>query len=94
MTDPTQDGPPCAAVVELISDYLDDVLPPDDRARLDAHLAECEGCATVLDQFATTIRLTGRLAVQDVDRLDDTTRHDLLRAFRSWVAEQPGDQAR
>jgi hypothetical protein len=42
----------------------------------------------VLDQFRTTIEVTGRLDPDDVDRLDDPTRSDLLGAFRSWAADR------
>ncbi len=93
MTDRVEEDLPCAVVVELITEYLDDALPADQRSRLAAHLAECDGCSTALDQFATTVRLTGRLAVQDVDRLDDATRENLLGAFRAWVEQRPGPTA-
>jgi anti-sigma factor RsiW len=52
---------PCRELVELISDYLEDRLSSMDRARFDAHLAECEACRTYLDQFRQTIRTLGRL---------------------------------
>ena len=84
------DDPPCAQVVDLLTDYLDDALEPPDRARLEAHLAECHGCETVLAQLRVTIALTGRLAADDLERLDVTSRHDLLEVFRRWVAERPG----
>jgi len=83
------DDLPCHQVVGLITDYLDDALPAVDRARLDEHLSDCDGCAVVLDQFRTTIALTGHLEPDDVDRLDDPTRSDLLGAFRRWAADRP-----
>lgn len=82
------DDPPCAEVVELFTDYLDQALSPRDRARLDAHLADCDGCTVVLEQFRTTIVATGRLGVDDIDRLDDTARAALLDVFRRWTADR------
>ena len=38
----------CQELVELVTDYLEDALPPEERARFDAHLAECPGCSNYL----------------------------------------------
>lgn len=72
---------PCRELVELITDYLEDRLSPVDRARFDAHLADCEACATYLDQFRQTIRVLGRLPEES---LSPEARHALLDAFRRW----------
>jgi anti-sigma factor RsiW len=80
------DAMPCRDVVELITDYLDDALPAPQKADLEAHLADCDGCATVLDQFRATVTVTGRLAQDDLDALDPTTRDALLGVFRGWSA--------
>jgi anti-sigma factor RsiW len=71
----------CADVVELITDYLEGALPSEQRARVEAHLAGCDGCSTVLDQFRQTIRLTGKLRE---DQLTEPQRSTLLHAFRNW----------
>lgn len=34
----------CFEVLERLSDYLDDELTPAERARVDAHLADCDWC--------------------------------------------------
>lgn len=93
MTDHTllDDDLPCIRVVDLITDYLDEAMPPHERARLDEHLAECDDCVTVLEQFRTTIAVTGQLAIDDVDRLGEATRTQLLGAFRQWAAGRPAD---
>ena len=36
----------CAAVRELLDDYLDGELQPRDMRSVHAHLAECDACAT------------------------------------------------
>ena len=35
-----QDEMSCKELVELVTDYLEGALPPEDRARFDAHLRE------------------------------------------------------
>ena len=40
----------CKQLVELVADYLDDVLSPELKARFEAHLASCDGCTTYLSQ--------------------------------------------
>ncbi|WP_088317554.1 anti-sigma factor [Kineosporia sp. R_H_3] len=86
---PEDDDLTCTQVVMLITDYLDDALPTTERALLDEHLADCDGCSAVLEQFRTTVAVTGTLAQDDVDRLDDTTREELLGVFRRWSADRP-----
>jgi anti-sigma factor RsiW len=73
---------PCNVFVELVTDYLEDALEPHQRAWVDAHLASCGGCETVLAQWRETIALTGRLREAEVDRVDPETRHVLLETFR------------
>jgi hypothetical protein len=80
----------CRTVVELITEYLDDALPDGERRRLEEHLADCDGCTVVLDQFRTTVTVTGRLAEDDVDRLHPGTREQLLGVFRRWSAGRDG----
>lgn len=56
----------CRQVVEMLTDYLDGVLPMEDRAALEQHLVLCEECTTFLEQLRTTIGLTGVLREEDV----------------------------
>jgi len=72
----------CNEFVELVTDYLDGSLARELVARIDAHLATCRGCRRVLAQWREVIRLTGRLAGSDVDRIDPETRAQLMAAFR------------
>jgi len=74
----------CREVVEILGDYLEDAMAPHDRARLERHLADCDGCAAYLDQLRTTIRLSGRLPQEAVT---EATMAPLLEAFRAWRRE-------
>jgi anti-sigma factor RsiW len=73
----------CQELVELVTAYLEEMLPRDDRARFEEHLAGCEGCFNYLEQMRTTIRLTGMLSPQS---LSPAAEGALLSAFRTWKA--------
>jgi anti-sigma factor RsiW len=71
---------PCQELVELVTDYLEDALPPAERARFEAHLAECPGCSNYLEQMRATITLT-RAGADLAERPEVA---GLLAAFRDW----------
>jgi anti-sigma factor RsiW len=71
----------CREVVEILGDYLDGAMTPEDRVRLEQHLADCEGCTAYLEQLRVTIRLSGRLSEEAVS---PETMAPLLEAFRAW----------
>jgi anti-sigma factor RsiW len=71
----------CREVVELLGDYLEGAMAPGDRARLEEHLAECDGCAAYLEQLRATIRFSGRLPQEAVP---PAAMAPLLEAFRAW----------
>ena len=74
----------CREVVELLSDYLDDAMPAPDRERLEAHLAQCDGCSAALEQLRETIRVTGTVSEGEVP----SSQLDAIRtAFRAWRSE-------
>jgi anti-sigma factor RsiW len=71
----------CQELVELVTEYLDDALPPAERARFEAHIAECDGCTGYLEQIRVTIALTGTLVPE---QLDPAAEAALLGTFRDW----------
>ena len=73
----------CREVAELLNDYLDDAIPAPDRARLDAHLAGCDGCTAALDQLRETIRVTGTLTQEQISRDELEPVRSVFRAWRS-----------
>lgn len=72
----------CHEVVGLVTDYLEDALTPEDRRRVEEHLAECDGCSTYLEQMRETIRLTGMIREEQIP---EEEKHRLLEAFRGWT---------
>lgn len=81
----------CQEVVELVTDYLEGALSSREQRRLERHLAGCPHCTAYLAQMRETLRLTGKLAPED---LTPEMTDDLSEVFRRWQAdrERGGDQ--
>jgi anti-sigma factor RsiW len=75
----------CRELVELVTDYLEGALSPEDRARFDEHLRVCDGCSAYVEQFRETIRLTGTLRE---DSIEPAARDALLEQFKDWKRAQ------
>jgi anti-sigma factor (TIGR02949 family) len=71
----------CSEVVELVTEYLDRTLPPEDATLVEQHLNFCEGCLWYVDQIRTTVATVGRIEPEEVP---DDMRDRLLTAFRDW----------
>jgi anti-sigma factor RsiW len=76
----------CREFVELVTDYLDDALPPEQRARFEAHMAGCDGCTGYLEDIR---RISATLPETDIPAADPATHATLLKAFRD-LREHPG----
>jgi anti-sigma factor RsiW len=68
----------CREFVELVTDYLEDRLDARDRARFEAHLAECDGCAGYLDDMRSMLATMGTVELP----ADPHTRETLMQAVR------------
>ena len=77
----------CSDLVELVTDYLENALPPAERVRFEAHLIACPGCQTYLEQMRQTIDVLGRVTEES---LEPAARDQLLDLFRTW---KRGDRA-
>ena len=71
----------CQQVVELVTDYLEHALPPDEASLFEQHVNFCDGCDWYLEQMRATIAGVGRITEEDVPV---ETRDKLLSAFREW----------
>ena len=76
----------CQQVVELVTDYLEDVLSAPDRHRFEAHLRRCPHCTEYIDQMRTVIRLSGSLTPED---LSPQVRDEFLALFYEWKSADP-----
>ena len=73
----------CRELVELVTDYLEGGLTPEERMRFEEHLLICEGCSAYVDQVRKTIEVVGSL---QEDSIPPQMRNNLLGAFRAWKA--------
>lgn len=71
----------CRELVELVTEYLEGALKPDERARFEEHVMTCVPCRAHLEQMRDTIELVGRL---EEDALSPEAELDLREAFRGW----------
>ncbi len=69
---------------DRLSEYLDGGLPPDEAARVRAHLDECEVCATVLDELKAVV-----LRAQSLDTAPPS--RDLWEGIETRIAEADQD---
>ena len=71
----------CKDLVELVTDYLDDRMPAEQRLRFEEHIAFCSPCAVYLEQMRQTISVTGALREDD---LDQESRDAMLGVFKDF----------
>jgi anti-sigma factor RsiW len=69
----------CQEVVEVVTDYLEGRMTPEDVAIFEAHLELCDGCKWYVEQMRITIATVGRIDEADVP---DEMRATLMDAFR------------
>jgi anti-sigma factor RsiW len=75
----------CRELADLITEYLELMLPEADRQRLERHLHECIDCQAHLHQVQQTIQLIRQTPQPAVA---DSERQRLLQLFRSWQSER------
>jgi anti-sigma factor RsiW len=76
----------CRELVELVTGYLENTLPADDRLRLETHLEECPCCAEYGEQMRQTVGVLGRLPEES---LSPESERELLKAFPRLAREPP-----
>ena len=73
----------CRDAVALMTSYIDGELDSRDRARLEAHLADCPHCSEYLAQLQITVDALGHVEPED---LPDETVDELVELYRRWQA--------
>jgi anti-sigma factor RsiW len=71
----------CSEIVELVTEYLEGALSPEDATLVEQHLNFCDGCVWYVDQMRTTVATVGRI---EEEELPPDVRDRLLTAFRDW----------
>ena len=72
----------CQEMIEVVTNYLDDALPPDDQQRFERHLSYCRGCSTYVDQMRETIKRIGMVPREE--SLSPALREEIAAQFRRW----------
>ena len=73
----------CQELVELVTEYLEGALPPDEVAAVEQHLSDCDPCLRYLHQMRSTAAALGVVPSEQVtETLSDRTVDALLEAFR------------
>jgi anti-sigma factor RsiW len=71
----------CRQLVELVTEYFEDALSPDDRRRFEEHIMSCPPCRAYLEQMRQTIRLLWSIPEETVP---PEAEEALLAALRGW----------
>ena len=75
----------CDEVVELVSDYLEHALDPNEGEAIEQHFVICAACADYLEQMRSTLQLASSLRTDRV--LDEVGLSTLLELFRRSIAQ-------
>ena len=75
----------CRELVELVTDYFEGALTPEDTRRFEDHLAECFWCGRYVEQIRVTIATVGRI---EEESISPEAQDALLHAFRDWSASR------
>ena len=81
----------CSQITDLLSEYVDDVLDPTTRARVEEHLADCQTCTAELASLRTYLEAMGSLpqAQAPADLLasvhERLEHHGFFRRLLTWL---------
>jgi predicted anti-sigma-YlaC factor YlaD len=75
-----------------VTEYLDDAVDSELRARIDDHLRLCEGCRNYLDEMRSTVAALGRISRSPEP--SEPVQAALLAAFRAWRQSRSQDPGR
>jgi predicted anti-sigma-YlaC factor YlaD len=79
-----EQGYACEEIVQLVSEYLEGAMTPEQMTRFELHLNLCDGCSNFLEQVRTTAELARSVSVQQIP---EEMKTELLAAFRDWKRE-------
>jgi predicted anti-sigma-YlaC factor YlaD len=74
----------CQEFVEMVTDYLENVLLPETRRQFEEHAELCPGCETYLEQIQQTIVMMRRIG-EETPTLE--TKQKLLQVFHQLKHE-------
>jgi anti-sigma factor RsiW len=72
----------CRELVEIVTEYFEDALPPEDRDDFEGHIMSCPPCRAHLEQMKETIRLLGSIPQETVSPAAEETLVSALRGLK------------
>jgi anti-sigma factor RsiW len=79
----------CQELVELVTEYLDGALTPEDRLAFERHIAICPPCRGYVAEIRWTIAVAGELTE---DNIPPAARDGMLEVFQSWKEERAAER--
>jgi hypothetical protein len=76
----------CVRVVELVTDYMLDLLSAEEQAAIERHLIVCPGCDAFFSQMRVSVRWSAALRGQAEA---GTPPESLVELYRKWKAGKP-----
>jgi hypothetical protein len=73
----------CRELVELVTDYIEGMLPEPERVRVEGHVDCCAWCVAYIGQMRQTIEVVGQVEIEPGPVAADTEQQ-LLAVFRDW----------
>jgi|YNPNPStandDraft_1061719.scaffolds.fasta_scaffold00937_5 anti-sigma factor RsiW len=59
-------GKSCRAIVEVLCDYIEGELPPEEERELDSHMADCPPCLSFLKTYRKTTEICRSLSPEEI----------------------------
>jgi len=78
----------CVEVWRQISDYVDDDVDPEMKARLEFHFERCKHCQAILDGTRNVVALVGD---EQTFAFDDTVSDRITSALARRIADHPAE---
>ena len=73
----------CQELVELVTEYFEGALPPDEVAAVGQHLVDCDACLRYLRQMRALVTALGMVPTEQItETLSEQTVNSLLAAVR------------
>ena len=72
----------CRDVVEVVNDYLEDAMSPEERAAFEQHLHACPWCLTYLNQIRASSSFVRRVTASELPQAFESSLRALFRTRR------------
>ncbi len=70
----------CREIGQLLYDYVEGLLEPSLKGKLDQHLSDCPGCTSFINTYKETTKLSKALKCEEIPP-------ELQRKLRSFIKE-------